>query len=560
MRALALALVAVLALAAPAAAKKRVAAPVDTTSAGGLVDNVNGYTLDKAGKLVRFDGMLVKSGKVVKLLGRGDKRPAYLDFRLDGQGRTLIPGLIDGHGHVMGLGFSAIRLDLTGAASLGELQAKLRAYAAERPNLKWITGGGWNQELWPNRAMPTAADLDAVVPDRPVWLERVDGHASVGNTLALREAGVTAASKAPEGGRIEMAAGQPTGLFIDKAQDLVAKFVPPPLPREADTAFAKAQDILLGYGITAIADMGTSFDDWNTYRRSGDAGRLRVRIISYSAGVEPAISIAGTGPTPWLYGDRLRMVGVKLYDDGALGSRGAWLKVPYADRQDQKGLSFLDDAKLRNLMSRAAMDNLQVAVHAIGDAANAQVLDAIEELSDTYKGDRRWRIEHAQVVDSRDIQRYGKFGTIASMQPVHETSDRLMAEARLGPDRLAGAYAWASIARAGAPLAFGSDVPVEKPDPFAGIATAMTRQDEKGAPAGGWQPQEKVTLEQAFAAYTKGAAFAGFAEDRLGSLEPGHHADFLLLDRDIFTVTAEQIRATKVMETWIGGARVWTAK
>jgi hypothetical protein len=306
--------------------------------------------------------------------------------------------------------------------------------------------------------------------------------------------------------------------------------------------------------------MGTSAEDWNAFRRFADLGGLKLRIISYAAGIEPMLAIAGGGPTPWLYGERLRMVGVKLYADGALGSRGAWLKADYADAPGQRGLQFLDDAKLRNLMSRAAMDGFQVAVHAIGDAANQQALDAIEELALTYKGDRRWRIEHAQIVDPADLSRFGRNGIVASMQPVHQTSDRLMAEARLGPNRLAGAYAWKSMLDGGARLAFGSDYPVESPNPFPGLAAAISREDAQGQPPGGWQPQQKVGIEQALAAFTSGAAYAGFAEDRIGALAPGKNADFLLIDRDIFAATPADIRATRVMETWIGGVRAWIRK
>jgi predicted amidohydrolase YtcJ len=285
-----------------------------------------------------------------------------------------------------------------------------------------------------------------------------------------------------------------------------------------------------------------------------------VRITSYARGLEPLLSIAGTGPTPWLYDGHLRMIGMKLYADGALGSRGAWLKAPYADAPSQRGLQFLDDAKLRNLMSRAAMDGFQVAVHAIGDAANAQLMDAIDELSDTYKGDRRWRIEHAQIIDPADLPRFAKHGIIASMQPVHQTSDRLMAEARLGPQRLAGAYAWKSMLDNKVPLAFGSDYPVESPNPFPALAAAISREDAAGQPAGGWMPGQKIDIPQAFRAFTATAAYAGFAEDRIGSLTPGHMADFLLLDRDIFTAGTADIRAARPEETWIGGKRVWVAK
>ncbi|MBP8230850.1 MAG: amidohydrolase family protein [Rhizorhabdus sp.] len=529
--------------------------------ADGLIDNANGYSFDDKGKLVRFDGLLIDGqGRVSRLLQRGDKRPERLDFRLDARGRTVIPGLIDAHGHVMGLGEVALSLDLSATKSLAEAQEALRRYAADRPTPLWIRGGGWNQERWQLGRFPTAADIDAIAPGRPVVLDRVDGHALLANSAAMAAAGITAATKDPPGGRIERdAKGQPTGVFVDAAQQLVMSAVPAMLPRERDAALVKAQDILLGYGITATADMGTSPDDWLTMRRAGDAGRLKVRIISYAGGIPALLAVAGTGPTPWLYDGRLRMVGVKLYDDGALGSRGAWLKAPYADAPGQKGLRFLEDAKLRNLMSRAAMDGFQTAVHAIGDAANEQVLGAIEELSDTYKGDRRWRIEHAQIVDPADLPRFARNGIIASMQPVHQTSDHAMAEARLGPGRLGGAYAWKTMLDNKVPLAFGSDYPVESPNPFPALAAAVSRQDPSGQPPGGWQPQQAISIAEAVRAFTTTAAYAGFAEDRIGSLTPGHFADFVILDRDIFTVGVADLRSAKAVETWIAGKRAWTA-
>lgn len=527
-----------------------------------LIDNVDGLTLTSEGKVRRFTGLVIgDDGRVKALLDRTDKRPARPDYAYNAKGRVMMPGLIDAHGHVMGLGLQAIQLDLSATRSLAEAQAAIKAYADANPRLRWILGSGWNQEQWGLGRFPTAAEIDQVVGDRPVLLERIDGHASWANSAALKAAGVTAATRAPAGGRIEkLANGQPSGVLVDAAADLVKAKVPPMLPRERDLAFAKAQERLAGFGITAIADMGTSVDDWLTFRRAGDAGRLNLRIFSYAAGVEPLFAIAGGGPTPWLYDDRLRMAGVKLYLDGALGSRGALLKAPYADRPGETGLGFLTDSQLRNLMSRAAMDGFQLAVHAIGDAANAQLLSAIEELAETYQGDRRWRIEHAQIVDPADIARFGRHGIIASMQPVHQTSDRVMAEARMGPARLGGAYAWASIANAGARLAFGSDTPVESPDPFAGLAVAMTREDAGGQPPGGWLPAEKVTREAALAGFTTGAAHASFAETRIGILEPGMHADFILVDRDPMLVTPGELRATVVHETWLGGRRVFERK
>ncbi|WEK02400.1 MAG: amidohydrolase family protein [Candidatus Sphingomonas phytovorans] len=529
--------------------------------ADALVDNVNGMTLDKDGKVVHFNGLLMTpDGKVIRLMQPSDKRPEKLDWRADMKGKVLLPGFIDAHGHVMELGFRDVELDLSGTKSLDEALARIAAYVAANPDKKWVLGGGWNQEAWGLGRFPTAADLDAVVSDRPVWLSRADGHASWGNSAAMKAAGVTLKSVAPPGGRIEKTGLQPNGVFVDAAMELVAKAVPQPLPKDRDAAFLKAQARLLSLGITATADMGTSLDDWLSYRRAGDAGALRIRIMSYSSGVETAIRVGGAGPTSWLYADRLRMGGVKLYADGALGSRGAWLKAPYSDVPKQSGLGFMADDVIRNLMSRAAMDNYQVAVHAIGDKANAQVLDAIEELSETYKGDRRWRIEHAQIVDPADLPRFGQHGTIASMQPVHQTSDRAMAEARLGPARLAGAYAWASMLKNGAVLAFGSDYPVESPDPFAGWAAGFTRQDAEGQPYGGWRPEEKLTREQAWWAFTGAAAYAGFAEEKFGRLAPGQRADFIIVDRDPLLASPGDLRATKVEETWVGGHKEFVRK
>lgn len=524
-----------------------------------LVDNVDGLTLTRDGQVERFTGIVIDDdGRVAQLLHRGDPRPERPQFRKDGHGLVLMPGLIDGHGHVMNLGYQALLLDLSATRSLDEAKAAIAAYAAANPGLPWIMGRGWNQELWGLGRFPTAADLDGVVSDRPVWLERVDGHAGWANSRAMQIAGVGASMRNPAGGRIERdAAGRPAGVFVDAAQAIIDAHRPQPLARDRDAALQEAQRLLLQRGVTTVADMGTSIEDWQTYRRAGDAGTLNLRIISYAAGIDAMALIAGPGPTPWLYDDRLRLVGVKLYLDGALGSRGAWLKAPYSDAAGQTGLPMLSPAMLRNHMVRASMDGFQIAVHAIGDAANAEVLSAIDDLADSFPGDRRWRIEHAQIVDPADLPRFGQHGTIASMQPVHQTSDRRMAEARLGPDRLGGAYAWASMLRNGGHLAFGTDFPVESPDPFAGLAAAITREGPDGEPFGGWQPQERLSREAALSAYTRGSAYAGFAEDRLGTLAPGMRADFILVDTDPLIASPSQIRATSIAETWINGRAVW---
>ncbi len=533
-----------------------------TAQADGLVDNVNGVALDSRGQVVRFGGILVdRDGKVVRLVPKGEKAPKKLDWRSDMGGKIVMPGMIDAHGHVMSLGYRALELDLSTTKSLTDAQGAIQSYARSNGNRPWIIGGGWNQEAWGLGRFPTAAELDAAAGDKPVLLERADGHAVWANSAAMKAAGITAKTVAPAGGRIELLPnGQPSGVFVDSAASLFDAARPKPSPRERNAAFLKAQETLLSLGITATADMGTSVDDWLVYRRMGDIGQLRVRIMSYAMGLEPALAIAGAGPTPWLYGDRLRMGGIKLYADGALGSRGAWLKAPYADAPKQTGLSFLNDTTLLNLLSRGTMDGFQFAIHAIGDRANRQVLDAIDELASSYKDDRRWRIEHAQVIDPADLPRLGRNGIIASMQPVHATGDRTMAEARLGPARLTGAYAWATVLKDGGRLAFGSDYPVESPNPFVGWAAAFTREDANGQPPGGWRPEEKVTREQAWKAFTQDAAFAGFAEQRFGSLLPGQKADFIVVDRDPVAATPAELRVTKVIETWVGGYKAWPLK
>jgi predicted amidohydrolase YtcJ len=526
-----------------------------------LVDNVNGITLDAKGAVARFTGLLIgDDGRVEQVFERGDKRPAKVDDKLYGKGRVMMAGMIDSLAHVMALGLSTLTIDLSGAKSLAEAQARISAGVAAHPDKPWVLGFGWNEEQWGLGRFPTATELDAAVSHRPAWLMRTDGHAGWANTAALSAAGITATTKDPAGGRIErLAGGKPSGVLIDAATPLVERKVTPARPQDRDLAFLAAQELLLKRGVTAVADMGTTVEDWQTFRRAGDSGALRMRIMAYADGVDAMVFIAGTAPTPWLYNDRLRLNGVKLSIDGALGSRGAALKAPYADSPGNTGLVLIEETRLRNLMSRAAMDNFQVAVHAIGDRANATALDAVDELAASYKGDRRWRIEHAQVIDPVDMPRFGQHGIIASMQPGHQPADRLMAEARLGPARLAGAYAWKSVAATGARLAFGSDGPVEVPDPFAGMATAMTRQGADGQPFGGWQPQEIISREAALAAYTVGGAYAGFADGRFGRLAKGERADFIFVDQDPLLATAAQLRQVKVLQSWVGGQLVHKA-
>ena len=518
-----------------------------------LVTNVNGIQVDASGKLEHFTGILIGGDGKVKRLLHGEMLKLRDTDVVDAKGSTVLPGLIDAHGHVMALGFSALQLDLTGTTSIADLQSRLKAYAEAHPDARWILGRGWNQEQWADKRFPTAADLDAVVGNRPVWLGRVDGHAAVANSAAMQAAGITTGTAAPAGGRIE------NGLFVDAAMNLVEPKIPTPRPEEFDAAFSKAQELMLSVGLTGAADMGTSPDDWMAMNRAGQAGTLNVRLLGYAGGIPAMRAINGAKPGDWLYGDRLHLGGVKLYDDGALGSRGAWLKKPYHDKPDTRGLQFHSDAELLAQAQEAAGNGFQLAIHAIGDAANAQVISTYETLSATYGRDRRWRIEHFQIVDPVDIPRLKPAGIIASMQPTHQTSDRLMAEARLGADRLKGAYAWQTVEKLGIPIAFGSDFPVESPNPFPGLAAAISRQDMSGQPEGGWRPDERVSFEQALAGFTRGAAYAGFAESRIGGLEPGKWADFILVDRDVSKADPQALARTQVLETWVAGKKVWAS-
>lgn len=538
------------------------AGPADAAKT--LIVNANGYTIDGSGSLRRFSTLFVgDDGKVLAILQKGSAEPKLVagDFRLDAKGRTLIPGLIDAHGHIMSLGLQLRSLDLSETTSLADAQAKIAAYAAKDTSTGWVRGRGWNQVSWGLGRMPTAAELDAAYGARPVWLSRVDGHAGWANTAALKAAGITKATRDPAGGRIlRDAAGNPTGVLIDTAMDLVEAVAPPVSAGERELALKAALEHLASLGLTGAHDMGTSAEDWALFRTFGDEGRLTLRITAYAAGMAAMEAISPLRPTPWLYNGRLKLQGVKLMSDGALGSRGAFLLQPYADEPGARGLQMLDDAKIKNLFSRANYLGYQVAVHAIGDAANRQALDAFAEIRPAYGDKFRNRIEHAQVIDPADIPRFAELQIIASVQPTHATSDKAMAEQRLGADRLVGAYAWSALRKAGVRLALGSDFPVEPANPFYGLHAAVTRQDRQNQPPGGWRPQEAMTLQQALAGFTTDAAFAGGMDGKVGALQEGAYADFLLLDRDPFAIAPAELPQVQVEETWMDGQRVYVRK
>jgi hypothetical protein len=490
---------------------------------------------------------------------------------VDLEGRTVLPGLIDCHGHVGSLGaFGLGRLDLSSARSFDDLvtavkEASLKGEKGSGGG-EWILGGRWDHESWSSRELPTHKNLSDAVPDRPVWLRRVDGHAALANAAAMRAAGVSKDTQSPPGGEIIKGSdGEPTGVFIDTAMSLVERHVPAgALAHSAEDLILKAQAMCLSVGLTGVHDAGVSPAEIETYAALEKSGKLKLRIYAMVAGPHAMKYFDQNQPT---IGDRLTVRAAKLYIDGAMGSRGAWLLEPYADRptdgagKPYAGLAVGQPEFIEAVASHALQRGYQVCTHAIGDRGNREVLQAYANALASHRSferpDHRFRIEHAQLLSPADIPRLGAMGIIASMQPTHCTSDMRWVEARVGGERAKGAYAWASLIRSGARLAGGSDFPVESHNPFLGFYAATTRQDAEGNPAGGWQAQERMTREEALRCFTADAAYAAFEEEWRGSLSPGKVADFIVIDRDVMTCPERDILETKVLRTVIGGEEVY---
>jgi predicted amidohydrolase YtcJ len=530
-----------------------------------LVDNVNGYTLDSHGKLQHFQALLVDQGKVVATGSHAELASRAGDAKvIDGHGKTLLPGLIDAHGHVLELGYARNNVDLAGTKSLDEALAKVKVYAAAHPEAKWILGSGWNQEIWKLGRFPTAKELDTAVADRPVWLSRVDGHAGWANSAAIKLAGVDKASKDPNGGRIERdAGGNPTGVFVDGATALIDAKVPPPTPQQKAAALDTALAEMASVGLTGVGDAGIDLANYRLYRQYADQHKLTARIYAMIRGTgDDFDTISKDGPLIGYGNDFLTVRAVKLFADGALGSRGAAMLAPYSDDPHNRGLLFLKPAELTAEIGKALGKGYQVAIHAIGDHANREVLDSYAAAYKTHPDGiaRRNRVEHAQIVSLKDIPRFVPLQLIASMQPTHATSDMNMAEDRIGHERIKGAYAWQRFLKQGTIVAGGSDFPVESPNPFYGLYSAITREDHAGQPPGGWYPDQDMTPAEALRAFTLDAAYAEHAEKTLGTLEPGKWADFILIDHDIFKDPASKIWSTKVLQTWVGGKQVYAAQ
>ena len=506
-------------------------------------------------------------GRILAVGGADDLRARYPDARrVEAPGKTVIPGLIDAHGHVMGLGYALMRADLVDARDKADVIARLREYEKQLPANAWLLGSGWDQNDWPEKAFPTAADLDAAFPDRPVWLERVDGHAGWANSAALRAASAKASRPLdgewqPDGGRIERAGGRPTGVFVDAAMSLVHAVVPAPDAAYRRQALEKASQAAVRNGLTGVHDMGVSREDLALMKQFADEGRLPLRIDAYADGDDAALADLCAGGLYRHAGGRLQMRGVKLYADGALGSRGAALLEDYSDDPGNRGLLVTEPAALEAAMRKARGCGVQVATHAIGDRGNRLVMDAYARvLGDAAKTDHRWRVEHAQVVAPEEFQRFAALGVIASMQPTHATSDMPWAQDRLGPVRIRGAYAWQRLQASGAKLALGSDFPVESVDPRRGLHAAVTRQDGHDAPAGGWMPDQRLSAVEALRGFTADAAWAAHDEGEVGRLAPGLRADFVVLDEDPLAVPGEQLDDLHVRSTWVDGKAVYEAE
>jgi len=477
-------------------------------------------------------------------------------------GAIVYPGLVDAHAHVPGLGMSKEILDLRGLRKV-EILAAVKAAAMRTPEGEWIRGRSWDQNLWPVKAFPTAAEIDAVAPKHPVVLTRVDGHALWVNGFAMTRAGVTAATVDPDGGRIVRAAGgAPAGIFIDNAQALIVKAIGEPGPAARRHYLAVGMRAAAESGLTGVGD-ASGFDrsGLEVLRAMAREKALPIRIYAtVGAETKEFASILSEGP---IADGRLTVRAVKMYADGALGSRGAALLADYSDDPGNRGLLVTPPGKMDEVALACARAGWQLWVHAIGDRGNRLALDAYERaLSSARPKDARFRIEHAQVVALDDIPRFARLGVIASMQPTHATSDMPWAEARVGPERIRGAYAWRRFLAAGVRLAGGSDFPVERESPLLGLYAAITRQSLEGKPPGGWYPDQKLTRREALKLFTEDAAYAEFAESRRGRIAPGFDADLTVLDRDIVSdaLPPPEIPRAKVVATIVGGEVVFRAR
>ena len=529
-------------------------------SADLVVTNARIYTVDDARPVVAAmairNGTIVFTGSVREAMALRGATTRVVDMG----GRTIIPGIVDAHAHLLGLGQSLRNVDLVGTKSLDEVIARVVERAKGQPAGAWILGRGWDQNDWSDTRFPTHDALSLALPNNPVWLTRVDGHAGYGNAAAMRAAGVTTATVDPSGGKIERSATrEPTGVFIDNAKSLVERSIPAPTREDNRRAITAAISESHKWGLVGLHDAGESRTTVDLLEEMAKAGQIPFRLYIMVGDDSAAIThYLARGPQSGLYDNRLWIRSFKLYADGALGSRGAALLEPYSDDPNNRGLLLSAPAHIQDVAARALRAGFQVNTHAIGDRGNRVVLDAYDAaLSANPAADHRFRVEHAQILSHDDIPRFAALGVIPSMQAVHQTSDMYWAGSRLGLGRVLGAYAWRSLLNTGIVVPNGSDFPVEAVNPLLSFHSAVSRQDAENWPVGGWMPEQRMTRDEALKSMTIWPAYAGFQDAIMGSLAPGKLADFVVLDRDIMTVPERDILGATVIGTWIGGKPVY---
>ncbi len=520
-----------------------------------VVENATIYTVDQTKPSA--NSLAVKDGKFIAVGGDMKKHVGPNTRRIDAKGAAVIPGLIDAHVHMRGLGGMLETFDMRFVKSPEEVARMVQAAAAKLPAGEWVRGRNWDQTNWGGE-FPNADDLSKLVNDRPVYLIRVDGHAGWANRKALEIAGVTKDTQDPPGGQIiRDKNGVPTGVLIDRAQALVMRKIPALTYEQTKRRLKLAADAAVKLGLTGVHDAGIDVQERDAYRELIKENALPLRVYAMIGGTgELWQQYAKSGPE---IGPYLTVRSVKLYADGALGSRGAALWQPYSDDKSTSGLMVTTKETLEDQIKEVAATNFQVCTHAIGDKANRLVLDAFAMVL-KGKNDRRFRVEHSQVVALPDFKLFVDNSVVASMQATHATSDMRWAEKRLGPDRVAGAYAWRRYLNLGIPLANGSDFPVEDPNPLYGFYASFTRQDQSGYPEGGWMPDQKLTREETLKSFTLTAAYAAFEEKQKGSITVGKLADFLILDKDIMKIAPKEVFSTKIRSTFVGGKEVYTLK
>jgi len=517
-----------------------------------FVTNARIYTADSS--FSTASAFVVKDGKFLAVGSADELEKAYdADSTANLNGQSVYPGFFDPHSHFLGLGQMLDQADLVGTESYDETIDRLKQFAQKHSDAIWIVGRGWDQNDWDDKQFPTKEKLDAAFPNIPVALTRIDGHALLVNSKALRLAQVTAGSRLA-GGEVVVANGQPTGVLVDNAMQLVKRILPRPDNADKARMLLGAEKACVALGLTSVSDAGISPDEINLIDSLHRTGKLKIRDYAMVSLGEPNLNyFLKRGP---FQTDRLTVRSFKLYADGALGSRGACLRKPYSDRPGTSGFLLLSPEELNRVSTLLYKAGFQANTHCIGDSANHLMLDIYGKLLKT-KNNRRWRIEHAQVVSPDDFWKFGRYSIIPSVQPTHATSDMYWAADRLGPIRVKGAYAFKDLMKQNGLIAFGSDFPVEYVNPLFGFHSAAARQDAKNFPKGGYQPENAVDRKSALLAMTRWAAYANFEDHLRGCIAPGKQADFVVLDRDIMTVPNEQLRTTKVRQTWIGGERVF---